>query len=128
MPGEYGVLAIYKLFPWSLTVKYQVERTNGELLVTVSQCPAQEGRHLVDFQAFARVIAPSVRVGCLFAPSDEHPTDCDCKWRFYERCWAEAHQGQRRSKAIKLKVAPPNARFQGHGRSGPMTPREWKAR
>ncbi|HBE95050.1 MAG TPA: hypothetical protein DDW80_06360 [Desulfovibrio sp.] len=95
-PGPEGVLAAYQLFPWSLMVDYRVERTNGELIVSVPQCPAQEGRrkhglgpyvckymHLAEFQAFVKVIDPSVRVECLFAPPDEHPTDCDCKWRFY---------------------------------------------
>ncbi|HMM39194.1 MAG TPA: DUF6125 family protein [Desulfovibrio sp.] len=96
-PGVEGFLAAYKLFPWSLMVDYRVERAGGDLIVSVPRCPAQEGRrkhglgpyvckhmHQAEFEAFARVIAPNVRVECLFAPPDEHPADCHCSWRFYE--------------------------------------------
>ncbi len=96
-PGVRGVWRAYAHFPWSLMVDYEVEEeADGSLLVQVRSCPPQEGRkrhgqgeyvckhmHGEEFRAFARVIDPRVRVDCLFAPPDEHPADCFCRWRFH---------------------------------------------
>ena len=96
-PGVRGVWRAYAHFPWSLMVDYGVsEAPDGSLLVEVRSCPPQEGRkrhgkgeyvckhmHGEEMRAFARVIDPRVRVDCLFAPPDEHPADCYCRWRFW---------------------------------------------
>lgn len=91
-----GFWKAYRLFPWSLMVDYEIVSSEPEeMVVAVPCCPAQEGRarhglgeyvckhmHLAEFEGFARAVAPNVRVECLFAPPDEHPKNCHCKWRF----------------------------------------------
>ncbi|HEX8949272.1 MAG TPA: DUF6125 family protein [Dissulfurispiraceae bacterium] len=94
-PGAKGFWQAYSLFPWSVILDYKVEEEGGDLIVTVPDCPAQEGRkkhgkgeyvckhmHMAEFRNFAAVISPEVKVECLFAPPDSHPEDCYCKWRF----------------------------------------------
>lgn len=95
--GVRGFWKAYSFFPWTIMVDYKVEERGTELIVTVPNCPAQEGRikhgqgeyvckemHLGEFRGFAAVINPEVKVECLFAPPDQHPADCFCSWRFYE--------------------------------------------
>ncbi len=91
-----GFLAAYRYFPWTTMVDYRIETmADGSVEVRVPQCPAQAGRlkhglgeyvcrhmHQAEFEGFARAVAPSVKVACVFAPPDEHPADCHCCWRF----------------------------------------------
>jgi hypothetical protein len=95
--GPKGVWQAYALFPWTIIADYEVEERGNELIVSMPHCPPQEGRlkhgkgeyvckhmHGAEFQNFASVIDPDVKVECLFAPPDPHPADCFCKWRFYK--------------------------------------------
>jgi hypothetical protein len=40
--------------------------------------------HLKEFKAFCREIDEKLSVKCVFAPPDDHPSDCFCLWEFTE--------------------------------------------
>ncbi|MBW1989613.1 MAG: hypothetical protein JRI97_08710, partial [Deltaproteobacteria bacterium] len=84
------------LYPWTLLIGYDMERSGGELVVTVPSCPTQEARkkrglgeyvckemHKKEFEGLARVVDERIRVACDFAPPDPHPEDTYCRWRFF---------------------------------------------
>jgi hypothetical protein len=95
--GFKGFLKAIKYFPWCIILGYEFEERDGKLLLRVRNCLPQIARiksgrgefpckkmHFMEFSAFCREIDDKISVKCVFAPPDNHPSDCFCLWEFTE--------------------------------------------
>lgn len=92
--GLRGFAEAMKYCPWTMIVGYHIEEKEGEVILTVPECPTQVARvnhglpefhcrdmHQREFESFAHDIDRRIKVECLLSPPD-HPPHLFCAWRF----------------------------------------------
>jgi hypothetical protein len=93
--GLEGMYHVLRLFPWSHIGEHNIQKTDKEIILSVSRCPPQVARlkqglgeydckemHSVEFTNAAKEVDRRIKVLCEFAPPDPHPKELFCKWRF----------------------------------------------
>lgn len=93
--GLKALARFFRYFPWAMITGYDFEMNKEEIIVSVPHCPSQEARlekglgeysckhmHFLFFASIVQELDPNLRVECIFAPPDSHPTELFCKWRF----------------------------------------------
>jgi hypothetical protein len=93
--GIKGFARAMQYCPWTMIVGYKIEEKEHEVVLTVPKCVTQVARvkhglpefhckdmHQREFESFAHAVDPTITVECVFAPPDNHPPNCFCKWIF----------------------------------------------
>lgn len=96
--GISAVIEAWSYFPWSYIFKYEVEQTKDKAVLRILKCPPQEARlrqgkeelpcrpreaHGKErWSNFAKAIDEGIKVRCIRAPPDPHPSNIWCEWEF----------------------------------------------
>ncbi len=95
--GISAVIEARSYLPWSHIIKYEVEETKDKAVLRILKCPMQEARlrqgreefpcrareaHGKQWSNFVKAIDERVKVRCVRAPPDPHPSDIWCEWEF----------------------------------------------
>ena len=93
--GLDGFVKALDYFPWKIIVDYEISWQDDAVIISVPHCVTQESRlkrnlpeyhckdmHYGEFEGFAKLIDPSIKVECVHAPLDPHPPERFCQWKF----------------------------------------------
>jgi len=96
--GISAIIEAWSYFPWSHIFEYEVKQTKDKAVLRILKCPPQEARLRQEkeelpcrpreghgkerWSNFAKAIDERVKVRCVRAPPDPHPSDIWCEWEF----------------------------------------------
>ena len=85
----------FQIWMWAKGFDYKIERDEGVLVFTITDCRPQKMRiksgrgefpckpvGVALFAEFAKVFSKDIKTKCLVCPPDKHPEDVWCSWAF----------------------------------------------